>query len=170
MITADTRSHAAISSRNEMANKWPLIRRSLVEGDPAYLMAMLLSKHNRALQQALAPHDLSLAEWFTLYHLYYRGGRTASELASCSSYERSSLAKATRMLERKGLARRAAIVADRRMAAYSLTTSGHRIFESVVPNYRALRKSMLAGVSRADSKRLLRLLQAAHANHGSPPG
>jgi DNA-binding MarR family transcriptional regulator len=90
---------------------------------------------SRVYEDALAAVDLSSTQMTVLMFLGHRGPTPLSELAGILAMDRTSLYRALRPLERRGLVRVRA-TAERRAKEVLLTRDGEQHLESARPHWR----------------------------------
>jgi DNA-binding MarR family transcriptional regulator len=82
-------------------------------------------------------------------------------LAGLVAYDRATLGKVVDKLEARGLVRRAPAPNDRRAKQLTLTEAGRALFDTALPHVRAIQPEMLAGLSEAERRTFLDLLDKA---------
>ncbi len=128
------------------------------------LMKRVLQSVLWHVDRALAPHDLTHAQWVPLYWLAHGGGSTVAELARDATLDPGAMTRALDRLEAKSLVRRTRSSQDRRVVQIELTDAG-RAAAALVPAVLAeVLNSHLAGFSEDEWRQLVGLLQRMVAN------
>jgi MarR family transcriptional regulator, transcriptional regulator for hemolysin len=102
--------------------------------------------------QAMKPHGVTRAQWWTLAQLSRAGGEgmAQTELARHLGLGKVAVGGMIDRLEGGGLVARRIDAADRRINRIHLTPRGHAILDRMVAVGRRLNKVILDGVSAAD--------------------
>lgn len=115
------------------------------------------------LQEVVAGHGLTLAQYLHLRELWHRDGVTQNELSQMIGIEKASSTAVLDGLERKGLIRRVRNEKDRRKVNVYLTAAGEDA-RAVLPAAKTVARQATAGLSQDDVDRLLVLLETIIAN------
>jgi MarR family transcriptional regulator for hemolysin len=111
------------------------------------------------LDQKLKPLGMSQARWRTLLHLSLADHPiTQSEIAAALGIEEPTLVTLLHRLERGGWVARKNAAHDRRCKTVHLGKRAHRIISEINATANALRYELLAGVSEAELKTCIRVL------------
>lgn len=84
--------------------------------------------------------------------------RTPAELAECAQVSRATITGLLDTLERDGFVRREPDANDRRMVTVNLTKSGERFMHELLPRHFRLISALMAALSPAECKTLVKLL------------
>ena len=111
-----------------------------------------------------AGHDLSQGRFTVLMLLLDKLekrpiSRTPAELADLANVTRATMTGLVDTLERDGLVTREPDLVDRRMMAVKLTAKGHALLDRVLPGHFRRMASLMAPLSEADRRTLVRLLR-----------
>src|SRR5512139_3337626 len=152
-----------------MTDRHPLL-------DPSSLDDLFMYRLTRLLAVAGAPvvrlcegrFNITRREWRLIAALAQRGPLISSALADHIHLERGRTSKAVSDLVAKGLIVRTPRPGDRRKVELVLTDAAHAIYEALFPEVIALNRSLLAGLSGAETDTLddllTRLQQRAEAH------
>ena len=123
--------------------------------------AEILSGVNRSLSRK----GLSQARFRVLLHLRGAGqaGLHPMDIAEALGVERATVTGLVDGIEKAGLARRLPCPGDRRAIMVALTPAGVRLADSVAPARQRKISGLLAGLSAAEKKELVRLLDKVKA-------
>ena len=113
------------------------------------------------------PADITHMESKVLGFVGRHPGATQSEMAQHSGRDKAQLARLIKGLRERGLLAGQADAADRRSVTLSLTTDGQAVLRSLQQQGRRLNKQATAGLSAAEAKQLVALLQRVRGNLGS---
>ena len=116
-------------------------RRSAFDADPSQSIGYLIRETNRLvlaqLQALLAPHDVTLGQYFVLRELWQREGLTQRELSERIAIQEQSTVATIDAMEKRDLVVRVRSTKDRRKIHIHLTARG-----------RGLRKTLLGYAAR----------------------
>jgi DNA-binding MarR family transcriptional regulator len=126
-----------------------------------YLIGPLNHGVRRELRRRLAPHELSFAELTALSGLARRPGLSAAQLARGSLVTSQAMQGIIAHLELRGLVRRQADLAHRRILHTWLTPAGRDMLRRVTPIVEALQAELLRDVPELDRNAMLHALTAA---------
>jgi MarR family transcriptional regulator, organic hydroperoxide resistance regulator len=130
-----------------------------------YLLNRLAERMNAELRAVLRPFRLTLRHWRVLAFLAPSGPVPIVALARDALIPHSTLSRLCARMERAGLVRRSVGSAeDLRLANYSLTKEGERVYRRVLPHIVALNERLLDGVAVAERETLDRRLARMLAN------
>ena len=91
-------------------------------------------------------HGLSPQQWFMLFRLHERDGRSQSELTDATVDDRPYVSRQVRGLEMAGYVRRAADPSDGRRTLVTLTEAGQACVADMLPIAVETRRSLFEGV------------------------
>jgi len=119
-------------------------------------------------------HDLTVIEWRIIAVLGRYPGLTASQVVDRTVMDKVAVSRAVKRLLERGILKRITHGTDRRRQHLELTEeSGQKTFEAIVPRARNYEQALLAGLTAAEVKTLLELLdrlQQAAIAMDEPPG
>jgi DNA-binding MarR family transcriptional regulator len=130
----------------------------------APLTRALISREEPVLQA----HDISLWGYMVLTGLVDHPVRTQAALAQVINADKSRIISVLDDLQRRGLIRRQADTADRRVHLLSLTADGDRLRRSVEAAIRRAEEEVLAVLPPADREVFLRSLKALYEWQRTP--
>lgn len=110
-----------------------------------------------------AGFDLTPVQYAALAAISTRGGIDQATLAGLIAYDRTTITGVVDRLVQKGLVARQPSARDRRAHELKITSAGTKTLRGIEPAVDAAQKSMLRGLTAAESKQLMRLLNKAIA-------
>ncbi|WP_207127549.1 MarR family winged helix-turn-helix transcriptional regulator [Actinocatenispora comari] len=110
-------------------------------------------------QPVLAAHELTMWGYVVLSHLRGTPTRTQAVLADAIGADRTRIIGVLDELQQRGLIRREADPADRRVRLLSLTAAGRRLRDTVSAEIQRNEERLLAALPAADRRALLRSLR-----------
>ena len=116
----------------------------------------------------LQAHDISLWGYMVLTGLVDHPVRTQAALAQAINADKSRIIGVLDDLQQRGLIRRQADAADRRVHLLSLTADGDRLRRSVQAAIRGAEQEVLAVLPEADREVFLRSLKALYEWQRTP--
>ncbi|GMV45848.1 MAG: hypothetical protein AMXMBFR66_12460 [Pseudomonadota bacterium] len=134
------------------------------EDSVGLLMKRLVVEMSARIEQRLAPHGLTDAQWRPLLRLRTGGPCTVLEMARWLQLDPSSTTRLLGRLDRKGLLRRTRSIADRRIVQLQLTDQGEAAIAAVPEVLAELMNELLAGFTRSEWRTLVDLLQRMLTN------
>ena len=134
------------------------------ESSVGLLMRRVMQSLLRHIDRRLLAHDLTHAQWLTLYHLSKGGCDTMARLAQDQGLDPGAVTRALDRLEAKALLRRERSLQDRRVVKLALTDAGVEVSRHVPAVLSDVLNAHLAGFSEAEWQVLLGLLQRMVAN------
>jgi len=99
----------------------------------AHLVRDVARAQMRALQQRLAPYDVSFGHWTFLRVLWTRDGLTQRELSEQAGVMEPTTFIAVKAMEEKGLVERRHMAGNRKNIHVFLTTAGRALEQELVP-------------------------------------
>lgn len=133
----------------------------------------------RFVDSNLAEHNISQGRFMVLVLLLDKTTncphpRTPAELADLSHVTRATMTGLIDTLERDGLVKREADLADRRQMSVTLTGKGRALLEAILPKHFKRMAELMTPLSEPERKSLVQLLgkimqQASTLAAGSPP-
>ena len=136
-------------SRSElhMNSFLPTLIRNLSEG-------MALSMSRRITGQ----FRLTMTEWRIMLQLAEHEALSASDIVSYSAMEKSKVSRAIRNLEERGLVVREAATDDARVKRLTMTETGRKRYQALVPRILDWEKELIEGLEVGEYRDLLFLL------------
>jgi DNA-binding MarR family transcriptional regulator len=135
-------------------------------------LAAMFAPLARALVAREAPvlraHDISMWGYIVLTGLVEQPVRTQAALAQAINADKSRIIGVLDHLQQRGLIRRQADSADRRVHLLSLTPAGDRLRRSVEAAIRRSEEEVLAVLPPADREVFLRSLRVLYERHRTP--
>ena len=117
-----------------------------------------------AIDQELAPLGISHAQWIVVMLLGDGAASTAAELCKILIYDPGAMTRLLDRLEKKGVLRRVRTRGDRRTVRLELTAAGNKLYPRILETLVQIFNRLLRGFSKAEVRRLQRLLQRVVAN------
>lgn len=129
-----------------------------IDDSIGYLMRQIVTLSSAAIDDRMAAHGLTDAQWKPLLMIQQGQCRTAAELARLACSDAGAVTRLLDRVEAKGLVRRTRSREDRRVVNLELTAEGESAAE-VVPHVLAgVLNALLAGFSQAEAQQLKALL------------
>lgn len=104
--------------------------------------------------------NLDIPQWRILANLASRGDMTAQDIARITYSHKSTVSRAVQELENRGLIARKVSPADKRSFTLALTSEGRRMFRQLLPLVLDFERKLMASISDADARALLKGLAA----------
>jgi DNA-binding MarR family transcriptional regulator len=120
--------------------------------------------YSRRLQDELATHGVSLAQYLHLRELWELNGLTQNELSQKVGIEKASSTAVLDALERNGLILRVRNAQDRRKVNVHLTPAGQNIRDVLSPAARGVAIQAVSDLSEAELDNLFSALNRVIAN------
>ena len=117
-----------------------------------------------AIDQELAPLDISHAQWIVVMLLGDGAAATAAELCKILIYDPGAMTRLLDRLEKKGVLRRARIKGDRRAVRLELTAEGAKLYPRIVEALVQVFNRLLRGFSANEVRQFEQLLGRMVAN------
>jgi len=129
--------------------------------DEQFSEALHLAAHGwrTALDRRLRPLGYSRSRWMALFHVSRQDGITHRELAERMGIEAPTLVRLIDRMESEGLLKRCASETDRRVKHLRLSEAGYKEVERIWASASDLRQELLSGLSQAEIKNTLHVLQ-----------
>ena len=112
-----------------------------------------------ALDAALAPLDITAAQFAVLKSIALEETGSASGLCKDMSYDPGAMTRMLDRLERRGLVRRVAHPNDRRASKLELTAEGKAVYPKLRASAMNVLNRLLSGFTQKEARQLERLLQ-----------
>jgi DNA-binding MarR family transcriptional regulator len=122
------------------------------------LVSRVKAKLSDALDQELAPYDISAAQYVILVGLA-NGVDSAAGLCKGVSYDPGAMTRMLDRLERKGLVQRVRCPEDRRVVKLALTEEGKAVYPKLVETAAKVTNRKLEGFTQTEAQQLESLLQ-----------
>lgn len=139
-------------------------RRYDVEASVGYQMFRVMSTMKREVEQRMAAHGLTDAQWRPLWMLRTGKASTAIELARETGIDAGAVTRMVDRLESRGLVERVRSEEDRRVVHLRLTPEGETAVAAVPQVLAAVNNDFLRGFSRDEFEQLKGLLRRMRAN------
>lgn len=104
--------------------------------------------------------NLDIPQWRILANLASRGDMTAQDIARITYSHKSTVSRAVQELENRGFIARKVSLADKRSFTLALTSEGRRMFRQLLPLVLEFERKLMASISDADARALLKGLAA----------
>jgi DNA-binding MarR family transcriptional regulator len=117
-----------------------------------------------AIDQELAPLDISHAQWIVVMLLGDGAASTAAELCKILIYDPGAMTRLLDRLEKKGVLRRVRAKDDRRTVRLELTADGSKLYPRILDALVQVFNRLLHGFSKNEVQQLEQLLQRMVAN------
>ena len=132
-----------------------------------YLISKVRLELYSHVDRALAPHDMTAAQFSIMAHLAYELADSASALCSGMSYDPGAMTRMVDRLEAKGFVRRVRERDDRRKVRLELTREGRAAFPEMMERVVEVLNGLLKGFTRAEASQLQDFLKRMLANAGA---
>jgi DNA-binding MarR family transcriptional regulator len=117
-----------------------------------------------AIDEALAPYEVTAAQYIVIAQLAYGLAGSPSQLCQGISYDPGAMTRMIDRLESKGFVRRSRHPADRRALSLELTDEGKAAFPKLRARVIAVLNQSLAGFGKSEARQLEGLLQKMLSN------
>ena len=128
------------------------------------LLSRVKMEMHEAMDQALAPFDITTAQYVILVQLAGNDVDSAAELCKGVSYDPGAMTRMLDRLERKGLIRRARSPSDRRKTILELTAEGKAVYPKLVAVQVRVLNHFMRNFTKAQAGELESLLRQMLAN------
>ena len=119
-----------------------------------------------AFGRELDRHKIALPMWRVMAALRQRGSERMGRLAAATSIELSTLSRLVAGMERRGLVRRTRAREDARSVVVTLSESGARIAQKLVPKALRYEEMALKGFAQEEAEALKAMLARVYDNLG----
>lgn len=137
------------------------------ENSVGYLISKVRLELYSHVDRALAPYDMTTAQFSIMSHLAYNLADSASALCSGMSYDPGAMTRMVDRLEAKGFIRRVRGRDDRRKVHLELTKEGRAAFPEMMERVVEVLNGLLKGFTKAEASQLQELLKRMLANAGA---
>ncbi|MCW5703036.1 MAG: MarR family transcriptional regulator [Bradyrhizobium sp.] len=110
-----------------------------------------------------AGFDLTPVQYAALAAIAAHPGMDQATLAGTIAYDRTTITGVVDRLTQKGLVARNPSPRDRRAHQLSITDAGEKTLDQIEPAVQAAQQAMMAGLTAAEGKELMRLMRKAIA-------
>ena len=117
-----------------------------------------------AIDQELAPLQISHAQWIVVMLLGDGAASTAAELCKILIYDPGAMTRLLDRLEKKGVLRRARTDNDRRAVHLELTAEGRKLYPRILEALVEVFNRLLRGFSKSEVRQLEHSLKRMVAN------
>jgi len=117
-----------------------------------------------------ARFNLDIPQWRILANLASRGDMTAQDIARITYSHKSTISRAVQELEDRGLIARKVSSSDKRSFTLALTSEGRRLFRQLLPLVLDFERNLIASLSDADARALLKGLAGLESALLGPEG
>lgn len=134
--------------------------RRYVAGDSVgYLLNQVVLSMRRTIEQRMAAHGLTAAQWYPLWRLRLGHDGTARELARDTDIDAGAMTRLIDRLVQKGLVARSRSTTDRRALVLRLTPAGEAVADEVPRVLAQVNNDYLCGFDADEWQLLQRLLR-----------
>ena len=134
--------------------------RHYVPGDSVvYLMNQVVLSMRRTIEQRMAVHGLTAAQWYPLWRLKLGHDGTARDLARDTDIDAGAMTRLIDRLVHKGLVERSRSATDRRALVLRLTPAGEAVAAEVPRVLAQVNNDYLRGLDTDEWQRLQGLLR-----------
>ncbi len=131
----------------------------VVHDSVGHLLHQVLFAMRRDIEQRMAAHDLTAAQWFPLWKLKRCPTSTAQDMARDMHVDAGSMTRLLDRLQAKGLIERVRSSTDRRVVDLALTAAGQAVAQHIPQVLADVNNHYLQGFSAAEWQQLQRLLR-----------
>jgi len=139
---------------------------SMQGGLLAYLMSESRNGIFAHIERALAPLNITVAQFRVVVGIAHERARTLSEFAVFLDYDSGAMKRLLDRIEDKGIIRRVRCMDDRRTVILELTDQGRAIYPAIMEAVTRVHREMLQGFSDVEVAQFQYLLQKLIANAG----
>lgn len=132
-----------------------------------YLISKVRLELYSHVDRALAPYDVTAAQFSIMAHLAYDLADSASALCSGMSYDPGAMTRMVDRLEAKGFVQRVRERDDRRKVRLELTREGRSAFPEMMARVVEVLNGLLKGFTKAEAAQLKDYLKRMLANAGA---
>jgi DNA-binding MarR family transcriptional regulator len=111
-----------------------------------------------AIDEELAPLDISHAQWIVVMLLGDGAASTAAELCKILIYDPGAMTRLLDRLEKKGVLRRMRAAGDRRAVRLELTADGSKLYPRILEALVQVYNRLLRGFTKSEVRQLEQLL------------
>lgn len=111
-----------------------------------------------AIDEELAPLEISHAQWIVVMMLGDGAASTATELCKILIYDPGAMTRLLDRLEKKGVLRRVRTAGDRRAVRLELTADGSKLYPKILEALVQVFNRLLRGFTKSEVRQLEQLL------------
>ncbi len=111
-----------------------------------------------AIDEELAPLDISHAQWIVVMLLGDGAASTAAELCKILIYDPGAMTRLLDRLQKKGVLRRVRTAGDRRAVRLELTADGSKLYPKILEALVQVFNRLLRGFTKSEVRQLEQLL------------
>jgi len=124
-----------------------------------YRLSVTTNRVSRAFAAQYAQEfGISIPEWRAIAVLGAFAPLSSNEICQRTAMDKAKVSRAVASLLKRGLIARAVHATDQRLIQLTLSKSGRKIYEGVIPRARAIEAAVTKGLSKADVAHLHRIL------------
>ena len=145
-----------IVSNETIVKEWFHVKRSRPSDfDLETFLPYRLSVTTNRVSRAFAAHyeqefGISIPEWRTIAVLGAFAPLSSNEICERTAMDKAKVSRAVASLLKRGLIEREAHATDQRLIQLTLSKSGRKIYEAIIPRARAIEAAVTKGVSKTD--------------------
>ena len=129
-----------------------------------YLVNRVRTSLFNAIDQELAPLEVTSAQYIIMAQLFYGMAESPSQICQSISYDPGAMTRMIDRLEAKGVIRRVRHPQDRRAITLELTDEGKAVFPKLRLSVINVMNRFLKGFTKSEARQLEGLLQRVIAN------
>lgn len=129
-----------------------------------YLVNRVRTSLFNAIDQELAPLEVTSAQYIIMAQLFYGMAESPSQICQSISYDPGAMTRMIDRLEAKGVIRRVRHPQDRRALTLELTDEGKAVFPKLRLSVIHVMNRFLKGFTKTEARQLEGLLQRVLAN------
>lgn len=134
------------------------------DGSIGYVLRDTYRSFTRVLQSKIAPHGVSIGQWYFLRVLWDKDGLTQRELSQRVGMMEPTTVTALNGMERRGYVKRVRNVEDRRKINIYLTDKGRALKTRLLPFVPEINRLATRGIPDSDIEHVRKLLAAMKKN------
>ena len=160
-----------IVSNETIVKEWFQVKRSAGESSSfdleSFLPYRLSVTTNRVSRAFAAQYEqefgISIPEWRAIAVLGAFAPLSSNEICERTAMDKAKVSRAVATLLKRGLIEREAHETDQRLIQLTLSKSGRKIYEAIIPRARAIEAEVTKGLSKSDIAALHRVLDCVGA-------
>ena len=142
----------------------PIKDTSSIDKAVAYIIVNAGRHLKLHLQRTLKEFNIGPEQWFLLFRLYEKDGRSQNELADQQANDFPNITRLLDALVKKGYVQRRVDATDRRKQRVYLTQPGRDFMESMLPFVVKTREEIFSGIGEEDLLQMVQTLQKIEEN------
>ena len=124
-----------------------------------YRLSVTTNRVSRAFAAQYAQEfGISIPEWRAIAVLGAFAPLSSNEICQRTAMDKAKVSRAVASLLKRGLIAREVHATDQRLIQLTLSKSGRKVYEGVIPRARAIEAAVTKGLSKADVAHLHRIL------------